>query len=122
MSILAVVFVVTAAVLSVLWDRSGRVGDTFLYAAPDRYYFLKSVEGTISIGVIEQLPRAEDSRFSVFDIDRGLQAFIGWPYDDLSGRSYFGVGPETSPLWEYSLPYWLPVVALSIIPIINQSI
>jgi len=116
-TILLVTSLVLCVAMVVMWVRSHWVGDSILYAATDRYYFLRSVDGTVDLGAIEQHLMPEDSRFTVFDLGRGLHAFIGWSYDGLSPRAYFGVGPETNSLWRLSLSYWLLVIAFSVIPV-----
>ncbi len=108
---------ILAVVLLSLWIRSGRVGDSILYAATDRYFVLKSVDGTVYFGVIEQHHQhSPDPRWIVFDLDPGFHAFFGWSFRGLSPQAYFGVGPETNPLWTLSLSYWLLVIASSVIP------
>ena len=116
LSILAALSAVLTVILLCLWARSCWVGDSILYAATDRYCFLKSVDGAIYVGIIKQRLIPVDTRFSVFDIDPGLHAFIGWSFRRLSPRAYFGVGPETNLLWTYSLSYWLLVIVFSVIP------
>lgn len=117
LSIPAVLSAMLMAIFVCLWVRGQWVGDSVLYAATDRYYFLRSVDGRVDVGAIEKHLRREDSRFSVFELDRGFHVFVGWSFVGLSPLSYFGVGPEAFVLWSFSLAHWLLAAAFSIMPL-----